>query len=456
MAKKLSLLILVLAVCFLCACSSIYRSEYYYSEEFDEGANSVIASGLDIKNYSALYQAILNMIDNREEEAVFQFSNYRGSVNTDLASVCYEIQDETPMGAYAVSDINYELSRIISYYTAEISISYTRTQKEINDVISVGGLTELKTLLSDKLSEFEDLFTVRIFSTAVDPEYITSFFEEEYLQGSLDLAFEPAVSVTSYPQTGANRIYEVSITYPVSINTVQALTKEINEVARQALVGLSDTSDARLALKIANYLYSNVELSDETNYCNSAYGALVEGKATDKGIAAAFKIMCRLSGIECISVSGLSNDISSSASYWNIIKIDDDFYHVDISEFNARGRETSFLLSDTQMRNYRYWEMSEYPACEGNLRYSDLVSVVDTSPSPHVSEELPPSQSPGESEEIPSSPSDSEGISPPPSESEGNIPPPITDSEALSDIQSEGLEQSPAPPDPIREVGSED
>lgn len=454
MAKKTSLILFVLALCFLCACSSIYSSEYYYSEEFDEGANSVIASGLDIKNYSSLRQAILNMIESREEEAVFQFSNYRGSANTDLAAVCYEIKSETPMGAYAVSSIEYELSRIISYYTAEISINYTRTQKEIEDVISVGGVAELNTLLSDKLSQFDDLFTVRIFSTAVDPEYITSYFEREYLQGTFDLAFEPTVSVSSYPETGANRIYEISTSYPVPIGTAKTLTKEMDDAAKLALAELYANDDARLALKIANYLYSNVELTDDTSYSESAYGALVEGKAGDKGIAAAFKIMCRLSGIDCISISGRSNDIASSVRYWNIIKIDDDFYHVDISEFNVRGREMSFLLTDTVMRRYRYWDTNDYPACNGLLRYSDLILVINNPSYPPVSEELPPSAAPSEPVDVSPSPSELVETDPPASGSEEEASQQAADNKSPSDAQSANSGRSQTPPDPVREVGT--
>ena len=72
--------------------------------------------------------------------------------------------------------------------------------------------------------------------------------------------------------------------------------------------------------------------------CHNAYGALVNKTAVCEGIAKAFQHLCRSVGIETLLVSGKSSDPSSGAEVghaWNIVKIDGNYYHIDVTWDNA-------------------------------------------------------------------------------------------------------------------------
>ena len=420
--RTLTILVTAAAMVFCCACSSVYSSQYYYTENFEDTYETVITSGTDIKNYNALKQAIIGMIENHQEVGEFQFSAYRGSVSDDLAAVCLEIRNETPMGAYAVLDLSYELRRIVSYYAAEISISYSRTSEEIDSVFNLVGLAELRGFLENAMVNCEESVTIRMYSLDVNADYILDYDEKVYFQNPLMLAFEPGVSVRSFPETGASQIYEILFDYGISSSQAFSMTKIMNDKASEIAEGISEQSDAFIALRLAEYLNSNVRAAEESLYSNGAYGAIVEGAATDKGIALAFKVLCSYFDIECMVVQGTSFDLEMSRHYWNLIKIGEDYYHIDISSFSARGREASFLLSDVQMWNYQLWDIEKYPACNGNLHYSDLIISAgednpedsENSPSPDISTEpvSTPPITPSQTPETPSPSGEQEGENP--------------------------------------------
>lgn len=116
-----------------------------------------------------------------------------------------------------------------------------------------------------------------------------------------------------------------------------------------------------------NYLKDTIP---DTSF--NEYGALVLGVAVCEGYARAMQLMCDLSGIECIIVTGysLSNAIREPHA-WNIVKIDGEYYHLDVT--NDDGQVASdgsnillydyFNLPDSEMKLYCDWDRTAYPAC---------------------------------------------------------------------------------------------
>lgn len=86
-------------------------------------------------------------------------------------------------------------------------------------------------------------------------------------------------------------------------------------------------------------------------YAHYAYGALVEGKAVCQGYSAAFSYVCRLSGIQCITVYGTSRGENHS---WNKVLCDGKWYNVDltwddsVSNFKDNINHSYFMLSDAE------------------------------------------------------------------------------------------------------------
>jgi len=100
--------------------------------------------------------------------------------------------------------------------------------------------------------------------------------------------------------------------------------------------------------------YTNTGDADES----SAYGALVENKASCEGYARAMKIMMDALGIPCYLLGGSASDDDGRTEnhMWNIIAINGEYYHVDLTwddpvspDKRSDLRYVYFNLSDKQI-----------------------------------------------------------------------------------------------------------
>lgn len=76
-----------------------------------------------------------------------------------------------------------------------------------------------------------------------------------------------------------------------------------------------------------DYLVNNTVYGGSNDRKYTAGGALVDGKAVCDGYAMAFDLLCYLSGIECIRVTGWAKESHA----WNKVKVDGSWYNVDVT-----------------------------------------------------------------------------------------------------------------------------
>lgn len=372
--RAVSILIILALLLTASACGSIYESEYSYSAEYSEDIeDNDEADGVDVKSYAQLKAAITDMVNQAKTEGKLHFGSYNGSVSDDMAAVCYEIKTQTPMGAYAVEELDYELSRIVSYYTAVISIQYKRTEQEIESVVSVNGVSELKSYIVQSVGEHAEKLVLRILSSAVNEEYISGLIHSAYFDDPLISACEPVASISGYPDEGLNRIYEIELDYGMDEAGQAAVKEELSARVEAVYRSISELDAGTAALSCGEYLSSNCKTVEEvTGMAATAYGALVEGNASSLGMALAYKALCARLGIECFVVEGSLGTLGVEAHFWNIIGLDGNYYHVDVARFNDVGAEKAFLMSDSEAWGDYMWDSDSYPVCDGTLQYGDF------------------------------------------------------------------------------------
>ena len=374
MNKKLMTGLLAAAVLFSCsACASVFEEEYEYSVPYSE--NSVEAenvSGADIKTYSQLKNAITAMVSELSAGGELRFNNYSGSVSDDMAAACYEIKTQTPMGAYAVDSLNYTLNRIVSYYTAEIHIEYKHSAEEVAAISSINGVSSLKSYLLDAVSEYADALTFRMYSAQVNEEYIRGIVDQAYLSDPL-LITEPSVRLYAYPNDGSNRIYEMYLDYRLEHSDIIEAKSLLTDTVDELCTGIDGERTGDKALSCARILSAYCAVVPAGKVCN-AYSALVERSSDSRGVAMAYAALCGKLGIDCRTVQGSMGTLGAETHYWNIIGIDGDYYHVDVSRFASDGESAAFLLSDEQAWGAYLWDSDEYPECSGELSYADFVA----------------------------------------------------------------------------------
>lgn len=162
---------------------------------------------------------------------------------------------------------------------------------------------------------------------------------------------------TSYSYYHYQDDTQVYVDYNMSRDKLDMAKKQfdtaVNKIVSQAP---KNASDFELELYIHDYLIENCEYDYEASQTenimaneNDAYGALVDKKAVCEGYARAFQLLCRELGIDCINVTGSSQD---ELHQWNCIKLDDDWYYVDVtwddSDGEALCREHNFMNLSTE------------------------------------------------------------------------------------------------------------
>ncbi len=384
MKNRFIAILLALALMTASGCASPFEAEYSYSADYSDTVDSDLsASGTEIRTYTALRSAIIGLINEGETEGEFRFSNYNGSVAEDLAEVCLDIRSSTALGAYAVEELTYALNRIVSYYSATIYITYSRTPAEIAGVVQVSGVTELEDTVAAAMNAFSQKLVVSLYSLTVDEDYISRLVHSCYISDPLTTVLEPQVSVTGYPESGASRIYELELSYGAAGGALSAMRSALTAAVNEAVSGLTVEGDVYLALECARRLVSGCEFGAE-GADSDPYAAILGGSADSQGAALAMKLLCDAVGVECIVVEGYSSAQTGSAHWWNIVTIDDVSYHIDVERMALDGEGEGFLLSDSDIWGEYIWDTDSYPECSGTLSYYDLAEPDIEPPPPHT------------------------------------------------------------------------
>ncbi|MBP3300574.1 MAG: hypothetical protein J6M34_03625 [Clostridia bacterium] len=130
------------------------------------------------------------------------------------------------------------------------------------------------------------------------------------------------------------KIVSVSPNYTMNA-TQKASAQAAMEAQITALLNGLSTSMSQYDLEkaihdrlILHTTYTNVD------FCHTAYGALVNGKAVCDGYSRAFQLLCRRMGLDVLIVRGKSNNPTTGVPEghaWNLIKIDGNYYHIDVT-----------------------------------------------------------------------------------------------------------------------------
>lgn len=128
---------------------------------------------------------------------------------------------------------------------------------------------------------------------------------------------------------------EVELGYTVSgKDELETKILKINEVI-SPIISTADTMDNFNAevyihdkiCEIATY-YKYVDINEVPEECHSIYGCFVSKSAVCDGLSKALQIVLDKVGIESILVTG---NLQNQAHAWNLVKLDDSWYHVDIT-----------------------------------------------------------------------------------------------------------------------------
>ena len=374
MKIRIFAIISALAVMLMCAGCSMFASEYVYSEPYSAGEQPDGAgAGAEIKTYYQLREALQSAVSSAKDGLTLRFSGYTGSVSDDMAAACYEVRTSYPMGAYAVESVDYKLDRIVSYYTADVTFTYKRTAEEINAVVTLNGLTELNNYIKHTLSVFGTETALKVYSSAVDTDYIADAVEEACFSYPELLPVQPRAQVRSYPEEGYSRIYDLRLDYGADADALREMRDAVTAELDAVCPTFTASAEGETLLHAVTYLSARCTQEGEQPTAKTAYAALVTGAADSQGAALALKAVCDRLGIDCTVVRGTLGTLGAQAHYWNIVRLGGDYYHVDASRYAEVGASGAFLKSDAELWGEYMWDSEKYPGCSGSLTWRSFV-----------------------------------------------------------------------------------
>ena len=199
--KKLKITAALCALLLLTGCASLLERQYStvepHSSKFWE---SEAADTLRAENHQDLVNDLLLLIGQHTENATIRLYNFKDdmTVAETLEQATTEIQQETPMGAYAVEFITSSSQAQRGYYEVSVQISYRRTAEQIQAVVNATSTEALSSLLETALDNGETELAVRIgYWRAGDRERVAEIAAQ--LREERGLADMPPWGVYYYP-----------------------------------------------------------------------------------------------------------------------------------------------------------------------------------------------------------------------------------------------------------------
>ena len=208
--RRRALILLLSAAALLSGCSAILDREYSSVEEHSSKYwESEAAGTLRAESYQDIVNDLLILIGKHTETATVRLYNFEDdmTVADTLEQAATEVQQETPMGAYAVEYITCTSQSQRSYYEVSVQISYRRSAEQIQSVVSATSVSALPSLLDAALSEGKRELAVRIGYWDSDEAGIAAIVEKARADRGLT-ADDPAWAVSCYPKTGAVGLIE--------------------------------------------------------------------------------------------------------------------------------------------------------------------------------------------------------------------------------------------------------
>ena len=156
---------LLLAVLLLTGCTPLLEREYSTTEPHSSKFwESEAAGTLRAENYQDIVNDLLLLIGQQTEAATVRLYNFEDDVSVadTLERAAVEIQEQTPLGAYAVSYITTSSQSQRGYYEIAVKIGYRRSAEQIQAVVNATRPEAVSSLLEAALHDGRTELAVRI------------------------------------------------------------------------------------------------------------------------------------------------------------------------------------------------------------------------------------------------------------------------------------------------------
>lgn len=367
--KKLIVFLLLFSVLFgLCGCSSAFEKEYVHISEYSvpEQTGASEDGKTVVRNINALKQAILDIVYSENGKGTISFDpSYEGDAVEDMASACWQVRTQDAMCAYCVDNIAYEMNKIVSYYEAELSVTYSDVIEDADGIVRMNYATKLDEEISQAISNGRKKLAILVGRSSYNAEGMVGVAEKLYRTNPYLAPHMPVFEVNMFSGNTMQKLYEININYGLSDYELRNRRDAVQAVKPFEKLFTESLEPMEKALLVCDYLVENCVYQGE-NAGNSVHSALVGKDADSEGLSYAFVELCRQLGLNSRMIYGQQN---WQDHWWNLVEIGGKFYHVDVSLCMDGEYEDGFLLNDQMIWATHRWDVSSYPTCDGEPVY---------------------------------------------------------------------------------------
>lgn len=362
MKKLIASLLLFALFAGLTACKSLVKDDFsvvtpHVELPLSDKTDSMKDTTPVVSNRTELRGAVLSFIRDWTEQGSILVRAYKGNVSEDLQETVLYATEEDPIGAYAVDymDAEYNGTDRIS-----LNIVFRRSAAEVESIVTVSGNPSACTKIRQALDALDISLTLRIRNYQ-DMDF-AGYIRNYCLQHPGTAVALPEVSAEVYPKEGETRILELHFSYPASRDELRLMQASVSTILSSASSyirsGKDDLEKARLLYRFltSRFTYSPTGEAPAT----PAYSLLCQGKAHSLSFASVFYAECTDANLDCFIVSG-SRD--GQEYYWNLLRIEGEYYHVDLMRSLSEKENDLRLLYSAELSREGYvWDEALYPA----------------------------------------------------------------------------------------------
>lgn len=354
--KRWTVLFLAALLCFsMTGCDLWLNSSYYSVTPHTGDSNTNLPESLEVSSYSQLQNVLVELVWAGKQNAVIAVRDMEqeklGGV-VDMA-IRYVTQSDA-IGSYAVENVEYEIGTSTGRTAIAVDISYRHSRSDILRIKKTETMEDAVNVITAALENC-DAGVVVLVDVYKHTDYTQMI--QDYVDLNPDVCMEmPQVSADVYPQTGIQRVIELSFTYQNSREDLRQMQSYVGPVFTASDLNVRGEEEQSTKFsRMYSFLMERADYTIETSI-TPAYSLLRHGVGDSKSFATVYAAMCRRAGLDCQTVTGTR---AGDPWVWNIICEDGVYYHVDLLQSSSEGRLCK--LSPEQMQGY-VWDYSAYPA----------------------------------------------------------------------------------------------
>ena len=306
-------------------------------------------------DYLDLMDALEEMIQSGSESGVINVADYPADAVENGMGIAVKYATEAyPVGAYAVDRIDYEIGANGGLPAVAVTIAYRHSPMEIRTIREVSDSGEAAEEIVKALKNFDASVVLLVDRYApMDFTQLVRDHAEEHPETVMET---PQVTAAAYG-AGSSRVVELTFTYQTSRDALRQMQSQVKPVFDAASLYVSgDGEDRQKLSQLYAFLMERFDYKIETSI-TPAYSLLRHGVGDSRAFATVYAAMCRLAGLECMTVTGTH---AGDPWTWNIVLDGGQYYHVDLLRCSELGGYHEF--ADPEMSGY-VWDYTAYPEC---------------------------------------------------------------------------------------------